>query len=120
MKKILVIDDQPEIVNLISNFLENRYEVYPAKTTAIAVSRLNTIKFDLILLDILMPGISGIEFFEYIQTQNWYDKVPVIFVTSESEFKIVLKAVKLGAAGYIKKPIEKKALLEKIKSVIGE
>jgi CheY-like chemotaxis protein len=120
MKKILAIDDQAEVINIISNFLEDKYEVFPAKTTAKAFSLLHKTEFDLILLDILMPGMSGIEFFEYIQKQIWYEKTPVIFVSSEADFQTVAQAVNLGAGGYIKKPIEKEILIKKIQAIIGE
>ncbi|MDR2210933.1 MAG: response regulator [Spirochaetaceae bacterium] len=120
MKKILAVDDQIEIITIISNFLKGKYAVYPAKTTARAFSLLHTTKFDLILLDILMPGMNGIEFLEYIKRQIWYENTPVIFVSSESDLDTVSQAVHLGAGGYIKKPIEKDILLTKIQAVIGE
>jgi CheY-like chemotaxis protein len=119
MKKILAVDDQAEVINIIADFLENKYEVYPAKTTVKAFSLLHKTKFDLILLDILMPGMNGIEFLEYIKKQIWYENTPVIFVSSESDFKTVAQAVNLGANGYIKKPIEKELLLTRIEAVIG-
>jgi putative two-component system response regulator len=119
MKKILAVDDQAEVINIITDFLEDNYDVYPAKTTAKAFALLHKTKFDLILLDILMPGMTGIEFLEYIKKQIWYEKTPVIFVSSESDFKTVAQAVHLGANGYIKKPIEKDLLLQKIQAVIG-
>ena len=120
MKKILAIDDQTEVINIITDFLQEKYEVYPSKTTAKAFSLLRATEFDLILLDILLPGMNGIEFLEYMKKQVWYKNTPVIFVSSESDLKTVSLAVNLGANGYIKKPIEKNILLEKIQSVIGE
>jgi two-component system phosphate regulon response regulator PhoB len=119
MKKILAVDDQAEVINIIADLLAGKYEVYPAKTTAKAFSLLHATKFDLILLDILMPGMNGIEFLEYIKKQVWYENTPVIFVSSESDFNTVAQAVHLGADGYIKKPIEKEILLTKIQAVIG-
>ncbi|MDR2796870.1 MAG: response regulator [Treponema sp.] len=120
MKKILVIDDQAEVLNIIEDFLRRKYEIYAAKTTARAISLLHTNNFDLILLDILLPGMNGIEFIQYTRTQSWYDNVPVIFMSSQSSYDIVKQAAYLSPGGYIKKPIEKKLLLEKIKAVIGE
>ncbi|MDR2747353.1 MAG: response regulator [Treponema sp.] len=120
MKKILTVDDQSEVINIIVNFLGGKYEVYPAKTTARAFSLLHSTKFDLILLDILLPGMNGLEFLGYMKKQIWYENTPVIFVSSESDSKTVSHAVNLGVDGYIKKPIEKDRLLEKIKLVIGE
>jgi DNA-binding response OmpR family regulator len=120
MKKILVVDDQAEIINIIADFLEGKYEAYPAKTTTRAFSLLRQDAFDLILLDVLLPGMNGIEFLEHMKKQVWYEHTPVIFVSSESDFKTVAQAINLGAEGYIKKPIEKDILLNKIKAVIGE
>jgi DNA-binding response OmpR family regulator len=121
MKKILAVDDQSEVLNMIVDFLQGEdYEVHPAKTTTRAFSLLHQIKFDLILLDVLMPGMNGIEFFEYAKTQVWYENTPVIFVSSESDFKTIGQAINLGAASYIKKPVEKEVLLEKIKAALSK
>jgi DNA-binding response OmpR family regulator len=120
MKKILAIDDQSEITSIIADFLSDKYEVYPAKTTVKAFSLMHSDKFDLILLDIVMPGMNGIEFLEYLKKQFWYDNTPVIFVSSESDFNTVSQAATLGANGYIKKPIEKELLLKKVQAAIGE
>jgi putative two-component system response regulator len=119
MRKILAIDDQPEITTIIADFLGDNYEVYPAKSTIKAFSLLHTTKFDLILLDILMPGMNGMEFLKYIKKQFWYDNTPVIFVSSESDFNTVAQAANLGANGYIKKPIEKNVLLKKVQEALG-
>jgi DNA-binding response OmpR family regulator len=120
MKKILAIDDQAEVINIITDFLEDSYDVYPAKNTTKAFALLRANDFDLMLLDILMPGMNGIEFLEYVKQQIWYKKTPVIVVSSESDFRTVTLAINLGAADYIKKPIDKDVLLKKIKAVIGE
>jgi CheY-like chemotaxis protein len=120
MKKILVIDDQVEVIDIIEDFLYRKYEIYAAKTTARAISMLRTNNFDLILLDILLPGMNGIEFLEYTRAQSWYDNIPVIFMSSQSSYETVSQAAHLSPEGYIKKPIEKELLIEKIKTVIGE
>jgi CheY-like chemotaxis protein len=79
MKKILAIDDQSEVLNTIVEFLNgDDYEVYPAKTTTRAFSLMHQIKFDIVLLDVLMPGMSGIEFLDYAKKQIWYENTPVI------------------------------------------
>ena len=120
MKKILAIDDQPEITNIIADFLDDNYEVYPAKSTTRAFALLHADRFDLILLDILMPGMNGMEFLDYLKKQFWYKNIPVIFVTSESDYDTVTQAATLGANGFIKKPIEKDILLKKVQAAIGE
>jgi two-component system response regulator ResD len=122
MRKILAVDDQSEVLNTIVNFLEGveDYEIYPAKTTTRAFSLLHQIKFDLVLLDVLMPGMTGIEFYDYAKKQIWYENTPVIFVSSETDFNTVATAINLGAQNYIKKPIEKELLLEKVKAVLNK
>jgi putative two-component system response regulator len=121
MKKILAVDDQSEVLNMIVEFLKDEdYEVYPAKTTTRAFSLLHQEKFDLILLDVLMPGMNGIEFLDYAKKQIWYENTPVVFVSSETDFKTVALAINLGAESYIKKPVEKEVLLDKIKKVLSK
>jgi putative two-component system response regulator len=120
VKKILAIDDQVEITGIIADILDEHYEVYPAKTTTKAFALMHENNFDLILLDILMPGMNGIEFLSYLKKQFWYDNTPVIFVSSEADFDTVAKAANLGADGYIKKPIEKDLLLKKVRMALGE
>jgi DNA-binding response OmpR family regulator len=120
VKRILAIDDQVEITNIIADFLDEYYEVYPAKTTAKAFALMHEYQFDLILLDILMPGMNGIEFLSYLKKQFWYENTPVIFVSSESDFNTVAQAANLGANGYIKKPIDKDLLLKKVQTTLGD
>ncbi|MDR2445915.1 MAG: response regulator [Treponema sp.] len=96
MKSILVVDDQAEFIHLVSY------------------------KFDLISLDILMPGINGIEFLQYTQKKSPCAVSPGIFVSSASDIDVVSQAIKLGAMGYIKKSIDAKNLIKKIQAVIGE
>jgi CheY-like chemotaxis protein len=119
MKKVLVVDDQTEVINIITAFLEGMYEVLPAKTTARALSLLRMHSIDIVLLDIVLPGMNGIDFFEHIQAQVWYEKIPVVFMSSEADLKTVTKVTSLGAEGFIKKPIEKNILLQKIASIEG-
>ncbi|MDR1903310.1 MAG: response regulator [Treponema sp.] len=121
MKTILAVDDQSEVLNMIVELLiDEGYEVYPARTTARAFALLHQMKFDLILLDVLMPGMSGIEFLDYSKKQTWYEKTPVIFVSSETDFKTIAQAINLGAESYIKKPVEKEVLLAKINAVLSK
>ena len=69
---------------------------------------------DLILLDIQMPGMDGIKTMELIQKHDYWKNIPVIFLTASSDRDTVMKAGKLGAAGYVKKPFEPKDLLQRV------
>lgn len=122
MKKILMVDDQAESIQLVTYFLKDKYDVYSAKTVVQAFSLLRSLsmqEFDLILLDILMPRVNGIELFQYIQKEYLHAIPPVIFISSEADIEIVSHALNLGATGYIKKPFDAKTLIQKIESVIG-
>ncbi|MDR2660397.1 MAG: response regulator [Spirochaetaceae bacterium] len=119
MKEILAVDDQVEILDLLTFFLSESYKIYPAKTIPRAFALLRQNKFDLILLDIMMPGMNGIEFLAFLKSQPFYEKTPIVFVSSESDSDIIRQAAELGANGFIKKPIEKDVLLKKVVAIIG-
>ncbi|MDR1867151.1 MAG: response regulator [Treponema sp.] len=123
MKKIiLAIDDQPDMLNLIGSVLEDsEYEVRIAKTISRALSILSsTTKIDLILLDIMMPDITGIEFFQYLKTLNFSKHIPVILLTSESGQETISKALELGVQSFITKPFDPAVLHIKIKEALGQ
>jgi CheY-like chemotaxis protein len=119
MKKvILAVDDQPEVLTMLESILGHDYDVIAARTTARAFAVLARENIDLILLDVMMPGMDGIEVYDYLKQQAYFDDVPVLFVTSDADVDTVNKALKLGAKGYIRKPIQEDALLEKVKNVL--
>jgi DNA-binding response OmpR family regulator len=104
MSKILVVDDDPHIRELARVFLKNGgYDVSEASDGLDALSRLETAKFDLVALDIMMPNMDGWEL--YRQLKELYD-FPVLMLTAKGETRQKLKGFDLGADDYLVKPFE--------------
>ena len=118
-KVILAVDDQAEVLQTIDQILGGPYEICAAQTTAKAFAMLHNENFDLILLDVMMPGMTGIEFFEYIKKQKYYENTPVVFLTSEAKMEVVKQALELGARGYVKKPIDPAVLKSTVAKILG-
>jgi CheY-like chemotaxis protein len=119
-KSILAIDDRSENLRILNSILENEYNVRLAKSGELAMSILNSILIDLILLDIEMPGMSGFEYMEWLKKNPATRHIPVIFVSSHAQPEIVQQATQYDIAGYIKKPVDPKLLREKIHEVFSK
>jgi two-component system phosphate regulon response regulator OmpR len=113
---ILVVDDDDRIRNLLKDYLsENNYIVSTAKNAEQAKNRLKYIKFDTIILDVMMPGQNGYELTKEIKKQI---KVPIILLTAKGEVENRIKGLEIGADDYIGKPFEPKELLLRVKNII--
>lgn len=111
-KRILVVDDDAMNLRRTSLILEKHYEVLLVKSGEEALDKLKAECIDLILLDIAMPGMNGIETFQRMKEDKV--EVPVIFLTASGDEDDVLAALSLGAVNYLKKPFLPKDLLERI------
>lgn len=104
-KTILAVDDSPEILQSLIGILGDDYDLRLAKTASAAWTVLRLTEVNLILLDIEMPGMSGFDFLETINTtRTEYKNIPVVFISSNAEQEIMDKALRMGAVGYIVKP----------------
>jgi len=113
---ILVVDDDDGIRNLVKKYLnENNYLVTTAPSAEDALEKINLIKFDLIILDIMMPGKSGIEFIKENQQRL---ETPVILLTAKGEPNERIEGLEVGADDYLPKPFEPRELLLRIKNII--
>ena len=113
---ILVVDDDDGIRNLVKKYLnENNYLVTTASSAEDALEKINLIKFDLIILDIMMPGKSGLDFIE--ENQKKLD-TPIILLTAKGEPSERIEGLEIGADDYLPKPFEPKELLLRIKNII--
>lgn len=120
MKKIVIVDDETEILNMLSRFLSKsgKYSVSTYSNPLVAIDSLKNNPCDLVLLDIMMPQLNGLEALEKIMEINNNQKV--IMMTAYSTLDKVLKAHKHGATHYIMKPFDSLQALEtKIVEVIG-
>ena len=103
---ILVVDDDDGIRSLVKKFLnENNYLVTTADSAEDASEKIKIIKFDLIVLDIMMPGKNGLEFIE--ENKKNLD-TPIILLTAKGEAKERIKGLEVGADDYLPKPFEPK------------
>ena len=113
-KKILVIDDMPDILNTVKAILTNQYTVYCVTNLATALSLLAKYSMDLILLDIEMPDMDGYEAIKRIKADSRFADIPVIFLTAKSDERSELEGFDLGAAEYISKPCSAPLLMRRI------
>ncbi|MDR2796228.1 MAG: response regulator [Spirochaetaceae bacterium] len=111
---VLAVDDMPEVLQCINSILQDVYDVRLAVNAASAQEVLESTPVDLILLDVEMPGMSGLGFLEKLQKSETYKNIPVVFITSSKDDKIVKTAIKNGAKGYITKPFTPEALRESV------
>ena len=117
-KHILVVDDDNRIRDLLKEYLsENNYIISTSEDAINAKIKLAQFKFDLIVLDIMMPGQNGYELTKEIKKSS---KVPIIFLTAKGEVENRIKGLELGADDYIGKPFEPKELLLRIKNIINK
>ena len=115
---ILIVDDDDRIRSLLKDYLnENNYVVSTAENADQAKERLDYIKFDIIILDVMMPGQNGYELTKEIKKKI---KVPIILLTAKGEVENRIKGLELGADDYIGKPFEPKELLLRIKNIINK
>jgi len=113
---ILVVDDDDGIRNLVKKYLnENNYLVTTAFSAEDALEKIILIKFDLIILDIMMPGKSGLEFIKENQKKL---ETPIILLTAKGEPGERIEGLEVGADDYLPKPFEPKELLLRIKNII--
>ena len=113
---ILVVDDDEGIRNLVKKYLnENNYLITTANSAEDAFEKIQIIKFDLIILDIMMPGKSGLEFIK--ENQKKLD-TPVILLTAKGEADERVEGLEVGADDYLPKPFEPKELLLRIQNII--
>jgi len=117
-KHILIVDDDDRIRNLLKDYLaENNYIVSTAENADQAKERLHFLKFDIIILDVMMPGQNGYDLTKEIKKQI---KVPIILLTAKGEVESRIKGLEIGADDYIGKPFEPKELLLRIKNIINK
>ncbi|MCL2207506.1 MAG: response regulator [Fibromonadales bacterium] len=103
-RKIIYVDDVNYNLVAVKSRFKERYTIYPAQSVAIMFEVLENLKPDLILLDINMPGMNGYDAIKKLKADNRYADIPVIFLTARDDKESVLEAIKLGAAGYVRKP----------------
>ena len=115
---ILIVDDDNRIRDLLKEYLnENEYIVSTSENAENAKTKISHFKFDLIVLDVMMPGQNGYELTKEIKKNI---KIPIILLTAKGEVENRIKGLELGADDYISKPFEPRELLLRIKNIINK
>jgi CheY-like chemotaxis protein len=119
--RILVVDDNPDSVTIMRGILEGRgYEVASAAGGVEALQFLATETVDIVLLDVMMPEMSGMEVLQRIKDDATTGRLPVILVTAKTQDEDVLSGYQYGADYYITKPFTAKQLVYGIELILGK
>jgi DNA-binding response OmpR family regulator len=117
--RVLVIDDEPEITEIVEAFLtEAGYVVASENSPKNAATKVNDFQPDVILLDIMMPGMDGYDVCQQIKKQPKFAHVPVIFLTGKDRADDMGRSFKVGGDMFIKKPFSCERLLEIVNIVV--
>ncbi len=116
---ILIVDDQPQNIELLEAYLvPNDYEIVTAANGEAALGKLSGNQIDLILLDIMMPGMDGFEVIRRIRQDTAHRLLPIILVTSLHEKEDRVKGIEAGCDDFITKPVDKMELLARVRSLL--
>ncbi len=113
---ILIVDDAPANIDILMSILGEDYDMAVALNGEDALEIIDEDKPDLILLDIIMPGIDGFEVCKRVKENDTSSNIPVIFLSGNSSDADIEKGNKLGAQGFLSKPID----LEKLKEIVRQ
>ena len=117
---ILMVDDVPKNLQVLGNILgANEYLITPAMSGEQALARVEQLMPDLILLDVMMPGIDGFETCRQIKANPKTQDIPVIFLTAKTETVDVVKGFNVGAVDYVTKPFQAEELLTRVETQIS-
>lgn len=121
--KVLVVDDDPMIRTLVKEMLEAEgYDITTAEDGEQGVQALDeqpTKKYSLIILDVIMPGMNGLQVLSQIKSQDETNTIPVIMLTGEGKTEDILNGYNIGADYYITKPFTRQQLLYGLQLVLG-
>jgi putative two-component system response regulator len=119
VKTIFAVDDSDTNLSLAKKALEEYYRILTMSSAAKMFELLDKITPDLILLDIEMPEINGVDAFRKLKTNNKYGQIPVIFLTGRNDTAIEARCFELGAVDFITKPFSAPVLLNRIKTYLN-
>lgn len=114
---ILIVEDEPSIVTLLKYNLEkNRFKTDVAYDGMEAIKKINDFQYDLIILDVMLPELDGIQVCKYIRT--YHKRIPILMVTALNDESDIINGLNSGADDYITKPFSPKELLARINAIL--
>lgn len=121
MKTVMVVDDSATIRKLLSYILRKRdYVIAEAEDGIDAMEKLSHVQIDLIIVDLNMPNMDGIEFVKTLRNNYYYTDTPIIMLTTTKDEELKRKAIEAGVNLFLTKPVEPNMLLYKVESLMGE
>ncbi len=118
-KKILIVDDEPDLVELVSyNLKREGFTVASALSGEDAFERLRKEHYDLVVLDLMLPGIQGVELCRMIRKNPKTEAIPVIMLTARSEIADRVRGLETGADDYLTKPFSPKELVARVNALL--
>ncbi len=118
-KKVLVVDDEPDIVELVSyNLRKEGFDVSTASDGEEALGRIRQGSFDFLLLDLMLPGIQGTELCRILRSDPKTKNLPIIMLTAKGEEVDRILGLEMGADDYISKPFSPRELVARVKAVL--
>jgi len=119
MKKMLVVDDEPDIVELVTyNLRKEGFDVYSAFDGSEALAKIRKEKFDFIILDLMLPGVQGMEICRILRNEPTTRNIPIIMLTAKGEEIDKILGLEMGADDYMTKPFSPRELLARVKTVM--
>ena len=120
MKKLIaVVDDEKDILNLITHHLKREgYQVKPFQSGKDFLLYINSVPPDLVLLDIMLPGMDGLELCRILKSKPSSESIPIIMITAKSTEADIVVGLELGADDYIVKPFRTRELVARVKSIL--
>jgi twitching motility two-component system response regulator PilH len=120
MTSILVVDDSPTEIHVLKTMLEkNGYSVLTASSGEEGVSKARQAKPDLVLMDVVMPGLNGFQATRQLANDAATSGIPVIVVTTKDQETDKVWAMRQGAKDYIVKPVKERDLLERVRALVS-
>ena len=119
-KKILLVDDEEEIIFLLKRrFIKNGYDVVEAHSGVEAIACVEKERPDLIVLDVMMPGMNGLEVCRKLKSDPQYQSIKIVLLTAKDQQKDKELGKEAGADAYMTKPFEPDDIIGKVKSLVG-
>jgi len=118
-KKILLIEDERDIVELVTFNLDHEgFDVFSSRSGEDGLKKARTVKPDLILLDIMLPGINGLDICRTLKIDNKTNHIPIIMLTARNEDIDVVTGLEVGADDYVTKPFSPRILIARIRAML--